>query len=220
MLLKKIQWHILESDTMKKLLIIGAGGHGKVVCDIAKCTKMFDEIIFLDDDTEKKNVLGYSVYGQTTCYEALRYTYTYATVAVGNNKIRMQWLDRLTQAGYKLPILVHPTAVVSDYATIHEGTVIMSHVVVNAGATVGRGCILNTSSVVEHDCCVEDGVHISPMAVLGGTVSVGRESWIGLGAKVINNITIGERVRIGAGAVVVQNIQDDVTAVGIPARAR
>ena len=84
----------------------------------------------------------------------------------------------------------------------------------------GKACIVNTGVIIEHDCRVGNGVHLSPSATLGGTVSVGDKSWICLGAKVINNITIGKSVTVGAGAVVIDDIEDQTLVVGIPAKVK
>ncbi|MNR34560.1 putative acetyltransferase EpsM [compost metagenome] len=114
--------------------------------------------------------------------------------------------------------LIHPAAVVSRYASVDLGSVIMAGVQVNAGAQIGLGCILNTGCSVDHDCQLASAVHISPGAHLAGSVQVDEESWVGIGACVRQLVRIGRRVVVGAGAAVVTDVADDVTVVGVPAR--
>lgn len=205
---------------MKKLLILGAGGQGKVVLDLALTCENWDDISFLDSGKIGENVLGYPVIGDLCDYEVLKEQYTHAIVAIGNNELRLQLTDKLLEIGYKVPIFIHPSAVVSQFSSIGLGTIVMPQVVINVSAKVGRGCIINTGAIIEHDCEIGDGVHISPSATLGGTVRVGTKSWMCLGSKVINNLTIGNQVTIGAGAVVIADIEDKVLVVGVPAKEK
>lgn len=203
---------------MKKLLILGAGGQGKVVLDLALTCEEWDEISFLDGGKIGEEVLGYPIIGDFREYEVLREEYTHAIVAVGNNDLRLRLTEALLETGYEVPIFIHPSAVVSQLSSIGLGTIVMPQAVINVSAQVGKACIVNTGVIIEHDCQIDDGVHLSPSATLGGTVSVGEKSWICLGAKVINNITIGESVTVGAGAVVIDDIEDQALVVGIPAK--
>ena len=205
---------------MKKLLILGAGGQGKVVLDLALTCEKWDEISFLDGGKIGEEVLGHSVIGDFREYKMLREKYTHAIVAVGNNDLRLKLTEELIGMGYEVPTLIHPSAIVSQYSTIGAGTVVMPQAVINISAQVGIACIINTGVIIEHDCHIGDGVHLSPRAVLGGTVSIGDRSWICLGAKVINNMTIGKRVIVGAGAVVIDNIKDEALVIGVPAKVK
>lgn len=203
---------------MKKLLILGAGGQGKVVLDLALTCEAWDEISFLDGSKIGEEILGYPVIGDLWDYEMFTEQYTHAIVAVGNNELRLKLTEELLEVGYQVPIFIHPSAIVSQFSTIGAGTIVMPQAVINVLAHIGKGCIVNTGVIIEHDCQIGDGVHLSPSATLGGTVSVGDKSWICLGAKVINNITIGERVTVGAGAVVIEDIEDETLVVGVPAK--
>ena len=203
---------------MKKLLILGAGGQGKVVLDLALTCEEWDEISFLDGGKIDEEVLGYPVIGDFNEYEVLREEYTHAIVAVGNNDLRLKLTEALLERGYEVPVFIHPSAVVSQFSSIGVGTIVMPQAVINVSAQVGKACIVNTGVTIEHDCQIGDGVHLSPSATLGGTVSVGDRSWICIGAKVINNITIGERVTVGAGAVVIDDIDEFGIYIGVPAR--
>ena len=205
---------------MKKLLILGAGGQGKVVLDLAMVCETWDEISFLDGNKKGEHILGYPVIGDLWDYEMFIEQYTHAIVAVGNNELRLKLTEELLEVGYQVPILIHPNAIVSPFSTVEAGTIVMPQAVINVSAHIGKGCIVNTGVIIEHDCQVGNGVHLSPGAVLGGTVCVGNKSWICLGAKVINNITIGKGVTVGAGAVVIDDIEDEMLVAGVPAKVK
>ena len=205
---------------MKKLLILGAGGQGKVVLDLALTCEEWDEIRFLDGGKIGEEILGYPVIGDLWDFEMFTEQYTHAIVAVGNNELRLKLIEELLKVGYQVPTFIHPSAVVSQFSTIGSGTIVMPQAVINVSAHIGKGCIVNTGVTIEHDCQIGDGVHLSPSATLGGTVSIGDKSWICLDAKVINNMTIGSKVTVGAGAVVIEAVEDERLVVGVPAKAK
>ena len=202
---------------MKDLVILGASGHGKVVADTACCMKKYNRIIFLDDDWEKKECMGFPVEGVFLDYGKYMETAEFI-VATGNSNIREIWTERLKRSGAKLAILIHPSATVSPFAKIESGTIVMAGAVVNAETKIGQGVIVNTCASVDHDCEIGDYCHISVGAHLAGTVSVGKHTWIGIGAVVRNNLSICENCMIGAGAVVVKKIMKSGTYVGVPAK--
>ena len=172
----------------RSLLILGAGGHGKVVLDVAESMKCYETIHFLDDGKEiGEEVLGHKVVGKILECHLYSSSYTDAIVALGNNEVRLELTRKLKELDYHIPILVHPTSVVSQYANIKEGTVIMPHAVVNADSRIGMACIINTDAVIEHDCMVGDGVHIAYRAVLGGGAKVGNEVLVDIGEIVGRN---------------------------------
>lgn len=190
----------------RKVIIIGASGHGKVIADIIKANN--DEVVgFLDDDTKKETL------GKITDY--IKYIDYEFVIAIGNSQIRERLAKELKCKWYTA---IHPTAVVSPSIKIGEGTVIMPEAVINADAIIGKHCIINTRAVAEHDNIIGDYSHISVGAKLGGTTNIGKSCWIGIGATVSNNITICDNVIIGAGAVVVDNITEPGTYVGVPAK--
>lgn len=202
---------------MKDLVILGASGHGKVVADTACCMKKYNRIIFLDNDREKKECMGFPVEGVFLDYGKYMETAEFI-VATGNSNIREIWTERLKRSGAKLAILIHPSATVSRFAKIESGTIVMAGAVVNAETKIGQGVIVNTCASVDHDCEIGDYCHISVGAHLAGTVSVGKHTWIGIGAVVRNNLSICENCMIGAGAVVVKKIMKSGTYVGVPAK--
>lgn len=206
-----------EKETLKKLIIIGASGHGKVIADIAeKCG--YEEIAFLDDNREVRFCMEYPVVGRTNgleLYEGYQFF-----VAIGNSKIRENFQNRLIRKGMKIATLIHPNAVIASHVFVGAGTVIMAGTVINPGCRIGDGCIINTGSTIDHDNQIGDFVHVSVGSHLAGTVNIGNRTWIGAGAVINNNITICGDCMIGAGAVVVKDIQFPGTYIGIPARRK
>lgn len=203
---------------MKRLAILGASGHGKVVADTAECCG-WQAVEFFDDawpELQKNGV--WPVVGDTAALMRRLADFDGVLVAIGSNRIRHTKLLELRAAGACLVTLVHPSATVSRYAVIGEGAVVFAGVVVNAEARINLGGILNTGCSIDHDCLLGDAVHISPGARLAGGVQVGDLSWIGIGASVRQLVRIGERVMIGAGSAVVSDISNDVTVAGVPAK--
>lgn len=201
----------------KRLIIIGARGHGKVVADIAKCLGEYEEIAFLDDDNDLKESAGIPVIGKSTDWAEYAESND-IFVAIGNTKVRKSFLGQLWEIHAYVPKLVHPHAIVGTDVTVGMGTAIMAGVVINAGTTIGKGCIVNTSASVDHDCMIGDYVHVAVGAHLAGNVRIGADTWVGAGVIVKNNIEICNNCMIGAGAVVIGNLLDAGTYVGVPAR--
>ena len=200
-----------------KLLIIGAGGHGRVVADIALKMNIWKEVSFLDNNDNIKPFMNCHVIDKSS--EAIKYIDDYdIIVAIGNNMVREKIQTSLESEGASIPVLIHPSAIIGEDVEVGKGTVIMAGVVINCCTRIGRGCIINTSSSIDHDNIIKDFVHISPGVHLAGTVEIGKKSWIGIGATVSNNITIIENCIVGAGAVVVGDIVEVGTYIGVPVR--
>ena len=146
---------------MKKLLILGAGGYGQTVFDLARQLGCYEKIAFLDDGKTGPNILG-------TCSEYAMFADEETDVypAFGNNEIRMGWMELLEEEGMRIPTLVHPRAYVSPTAVLGTGSVVLPMAVVNTGVTVGNGCIVNIGALIDHDTVLEDGVHLAPGAVV------------------------------------------------------
>lgn len=200
---------------MKKLMILGASGHGKVVADIAE-KNGYNEIAFLDDDPALKTCGKYPVLGPSG--NAAKWEDADFFVAIGNSRTRERFVKELKEKGKTVISLIHPQAVIAEDVAVGIGTAVMAGAVVNPGTTVGQGCIINTGATVDHDCCVGDYVHISVGSHLAGTVRVGDHTWIGIGAVVSNNLTICADCVIGAGAAVVDCVNAPGTYVGVPAK--
>ncbi|MFS0725660.1 acetyltransferase [Paenibacillus sp. 1P07SE] len=200
----------------KKLLIVGAGGHAKVLADIAFLMGKWEQIVFADDRLSGKQ-LGFQVIARTD--ELDDYVNEYdMVVGIGDNYLRESIQMRLAQVGATIPVLIHPKAILGSEISIGEGSVIMAGAIINCSTKIGKGSIINTSSTIDHDCIVGDFGHLSPGVHLAGTVQIGRRTWLGIGSLVNNGVSISENCVIGAGAVVIRVLTEPGTYVGIPAR--
>ena len=201
----------------EKVLIFGAGGHGKVVLDIL-LESGTDVQGFIDDDKSKagKKVRGFKILGGWSCIEkGIR---SQIALGIGDNVIRKNVFNRAKRIGLTVIFAVHPKAVVSKDVKIGEGVVIMPGAIVNPGVVLEDGVVINTAASVDHDCRLEKFCQIWPGAHLAGSVKVGEFSYIGTGVSVIPNIKIGKKTIVGAGAVVICDAPDNVTIVGNPGR--
>lgn len=204
---------------MKRLSILGAGGHGQVVADAAESCREWEEIVFYDDKWQDRNLHGpWKLAGSIESFLSTPQGQGDVIVAIGDNATRARIAFWLRNSGFALTSVIHPTASISRYASIGPGTAVLAGAVINIGAVIGAACIVNTRATVEHDCTLGDGVHVSTGANLAGGVTIGDESWIGAGACIRQLIRVGSHVTVGAGAVVVAPILDPVTVVGNPAR--
>jgi sugar O-acyltransferase (sialic acid O-acetyltransferase NeuD family) len=192
------------------IYLYGAGGHAKVIADILKCCSKDVAGIF-DDDPEKTiwNFINLKFPGP------FNFSSDELILSIGNNLVRKK-IANMINANYHTAI--HPSAIISSYSSIKEGSVVMGGALINADARIGKHCIINSHASIDHDCILKDFVHISPNATLSGDVFVGECTHIGSGAIIIPGKKIGLNVTIGAGAVVITDIPDNVVVVGNPAR--
>ena len=200
------------------ILILGAGGHGKVVADIFT-TQGVRVAGFLDDDPEMwgRSVAGLPVLGAIGRFP--EFAPGPMVLGIGANRVRRQLVETLGQeVEPRWCNAIHPTATVARSATLGRGVVVAAHVVVNPDALIGDHVILNTGATIDHDCTIARYSHIAPGVHLGGGVTIGEGVLVGIGATVIPFRTVGEWAVVGAGAVVVRDIPGHVTAKGVPAR--
>ena len=203
---------------MEKLAILGASGHGKVVADIAECCGL-EQIDFFDDAWPDAGTNGvWQIVGDTEVLLNKISDYDGVIVGIGNNVIRYQKLQLLSAVDTNIVSLFHPSAIISRYASIGAGSVVMAGVVVNVDVKTGSGAILNTGCSIDHDCVLGESVHVSPGARLAGNVCIGDRSWVGIGAVVRQSVDIGQDVMVGAAAAVISSLPDGVTALGVPAK--
>lgn len=201
---------------MKKVIVIGAGGHARVIADIIKCCG--DEVVGFLDDRAPSEFPGMMILGKVSDARALNTDDVGFVIGIGNNKTRKRIAKEMQELNFYTAI--HPSAVVARDVDIGVGTVVMANAVINTGSKVGCHCIINTAATVDHDNLVSDFAHLSPGVHLSGTVEVGEGTWLGTGAVTINNIKICDGCMVGAGAVVVGDIREAGTYTGIPATAR
>jgi acetyltransferase EpsM len=205
-----------------KIVVIGRGGHSKVISDMIHSNKSYEIVGYLDDKYKDVRRIENTYCAPISSAQRLveNFKDIKFVIAIGDNRIR-----KLIVRGLKLPedyyvTLIHQSAVISPSATIGYGTVVMPNAVINADTEIGLHSIINTGSVIEHDCIIGDFSHVCPGANLAGTVHLDQGAFIGAGTTVIPNIKIGEWSIIGAGATVIHDISSHCTAVGNPAKAK
>ncbi len=199
---------------MHNLIIIGGGGHAKVIADIASLNG-YKILGFLDDSPNITKLLDFDKLGKIE--DAPLYAdKAQFIIAIGNNAVRKEIAEKYN---LNFATLVHPSAIIGSQVEIGKGTVVMPAVVINSSSKIGEHCIINSASVIEHDNIIGDFTHISPNATLCGTVKIGDGCHIGAGATIINNLTVCNNCIIGAGAVVTKNIEKSGTYVGVPAKS-
>jgi len=204
-----------------RLVILGCGGHGKVVADAAAAT--WDVLGFADENPDRMGTtitgdLSVVVVGVDALAGYCREHDAAVVIAVGHNLARKHLFERLSATGLTLATVIHPSAVISATATIGAGTVVFAGTVVNPDTTIGDNVIVNTGATIDHDSKVADHAHLSPGVATGGTVTIGQGTHLGVGVSVRNNTDIGAWSVVGVGAAVVQNLPDNVVAYGVPAR--
>ncbi|MFO0940332.1 MAG: acetyltransferase [Pirellulales bacterium] len=199
------------------LLIYGAGGHGRVVADIAELSG-FARVAFADAAwPEQTSNLAWPIISNE--YASLS-DFTHYFVAIGNNQVRKQHVLALQALGKTLPVLIHPTGFLSKHSQLGEGSIVMAGAAVNAGATLGKGVIINTGATVDHDCIVGDFVHISPGVNLAGGIKVEAGAWIGIGSCIREGCRIGEGAIVAGGATVIRDVKPGETVYGNPAQTK
>jgi sugar O-acyltransferase (sialic acid O-acetyltransferase NeuD family) len=210
---------------MTRLVVIGAGGHGRVVADALQCLGRAGECVILDADKTQhgSSVLGIRIRGGDELLPVLRSEgFSEFLVAIGGLRgfgLRRKLFLAARGAGLSGHVLRHPASVIAESAKFGEGSQVLAGAIVNACASIGENCILNTASVVEHDCRLGADVHVAPRACLAGGVEVGDQVHIGAGAIICENLRIGARSIVGAGAVVIRDVPPDAVVAGVPAKA-
>lgn len=208
---------------MKRILIVGAGGHGQVVADILLMAQEAGipscPIGFVDNSPDRRDqiIAGLPVLGAISQYP--EFGFDEIVLAIGNNLTRSHLFDSFQKAGVSLAKAVHPAAVIAKGIDIGPGSVVCAGVVVNTGSSIGSNVILNTACSVNHHNVIGDHVHIAPGVHTGGDVHIGAGALIGIGAIVMPQRHVGAWSVVGAGALVHENVPDHEIVIGIPARA-
>jgi UDP-perosamine 4-acetyltransferase len=209
----------VTANYLKPLVIVGAGGHAKVVIEIVRSLALYQIVGLLAADRTPRTVLDEPVIGSDADLPSLlRVGVTAAFVAIGDNRTRQKVAARVRAEGFSLINAISPAATVSPTARLGQGIAIMPGAVINAAARIDDLAIVNTGACVDHDCQVGEAAHVGPRSVLAGNVKVGKLSFLGAGSAVIPNTMIGQAALIGAGACVVRDIPDHAVAIGVPAR--
>jgi len=193
---------------IKKLAIIGAGGHGKVVGEIALLNH-YKIIDFFDDRVNEIELFPFNIVGNLDYLKDHIKDYDFFFVAIGDNQIRYNKIEWLKKYKVNIISLVHPKSTVSKFSSLGIGTCIMANAAVNPGTLIKEGVIINTSASIDHDCIIEKFAHISPNCSLSGSVRIGEFTHLGSGTSVHPEIFIGNKVKTGIGSKVFKNISDE-----------
>lgn len=207
---------------MKKIILIGGGGHCKSCIDVIEQTGIY-EIFGVLDVAEKvgEKIFNYEIIGvdsEIQKYSDLGFEFLITVGQIKSAKTRMKIFHNLRQINAKMATIVSPLAYVSKYASLEEGTIVMHHAFVNAGAKVGMNVILNTACHLEHDSSVGDHCHISTGVFVNGDSKIGNETFIGSKTTVSSQVNVGNNVIIGAGSLVIKNIENNRTVIGVPTK--
>lgn len=206
---------------MNSLIVIGDGGHAKVVIDILFSQNKYKIVGCTSANPNIKNVMGVAVVGDDSILpELYKQGVHHAFVAIGDNKKRKYLTDEVISYGYQIVNAISPKSHISSSIKLGKGIAIMPGGVINADTIIGDNVIVNTGATIDHDCLIEANVHVGPGCHLAGNVTVGNGSFLGVGCQVIPKVKIGEWSVVGAGSVVVNNIPPRVTAFGVPAREK
>ncbi len=203
-----------------QVVIIGAGGHGRVALDILQAAGTYEPVGFLDADQSLtgETVGNLPVLGSVNMLPKLRQQrIKFGFVAIGDNRVRREYAALLREHGLTLINAVHPSACISASVTTGQNVMVAGGAVVCAECRLADSVIINSGAVVDHECEIEESAHICTGAHLAGRVRVGRGAFVGIGANIIQCLSIGEEAIIGAGAVVIRDVPSYATAVGVPA---
>lgn len=201
---------------MEEIIVVGGGGHAKVVISILKKIGKY-KIIGYTDIKNQGPILGIEHIG--TDEEIIHYNVSMAAIGIGvleNFKIRYRIVNNYIKKGFKFPSILSPHAIINEGVSIGEGTVLMDGVIINSGTSIGNFSIINTGSSIDHDCKIGDFVHIAPGVTLSGGVQIGSNSLIGIGSIVVQYKTIAENCIIGAGTVITNDCIESGKYIGIP----
>jgi acetyltransferase-like isoleucine patch superfamily enzyme len=193
---------------MKKIILIGGGGHCKSCIDVIESEKKYKIVGIFEKKKKNFFLFNYKIFSESYLNKrVIRNKYAIVTVGqIKNYKIRVDLFNKIKKLGFKIPSIVSPLAYVSKHAAIGKGTIIMHGAIVNAGAVIGNNCIINTNSLIEHDVIIGNHTHISTEATINGGVIIKDNVFVGSRVIIKNNITIGESSIIGAGLYIKKNL--------------
>ena len=206
---------------MAEIVVIGGGGHAKVLISLLK--KLGWEVLGYTDGQDRGFVLGIPYLGDDRVLAGVLSTHQHCSAVIGLGKVdasaaRAQLQRDIRALGYDYPVVVSSRAVVNEGVVLGVGTVVLDGAVVNSGTVAGGLCILNTNSTVEHDCRLGDNVHVAPGATVSGGVTIGDDCMIGAGSTIIQGVTVCPSCLIGAGSTVIKDLDIAGVYVGNPAR--
>ncbi len=196
---------------MKKIILIGAGGHCASCIDVIEMQRKF-KIVGLIDNKKKNFLLNYKIVGSDKELKKFSKRIQYALITTGhikNSKIRENLFKKISNYGFKFPAIISPLSYVSKHASIGEGTIVMHGAIINAGAKIGKNCIINSKSLIEHDVVIEDYCHISTRSTVNGGVIIKKNSFVGSCSVIKQNLKIGKNCFINANLFLQKNLKDN-----------
>lgn len=206
----------------KRILIAGAGGHGRVVLDIIHQAGRYEPIGFVDNNSEihGRRIDGLPVRGGIDRLPVLRAELGVwgVIIAIGDNGVRRGFAREVERSGLELINAIHPSATIARNVTLGRNVVIAAGVVVCANVQIGDSVILNTGCIIDHQTMIGEGVHVCPGVRIAGRVKIEPGVFIGIGATIVPKVTIGCEAVVGAGSVVIDDVPPMATVVGVPAR--
>lgn len=209
---------------MKRLLLVGGGGHCKSVIDVLLTgNNVFDKIGIIDiEEKVGTYIAGIEVIGTDADLENLYlqgYKYAFVTLgSIGDSSKRVKIAQELEKIGFECPNVIDKSSVIGKDVSLSKGIFVGKNVVINTESKIGNHAIINTGAIIEHDCRVGDFVHVAPGSVICGNVSIGDGAHIGANATLIQGIKVGANVVVGAGSTIIKNVQECTTIVGNPGR--
>lgn len=198
---------------MKKLILVGAGGHSKSILASLSSEYCFQGYI---DENKVGTYFSKPIFGNRLD-DIPDFKNHYYFISIGDNGFRKLWFERINELGLNLINVIDTTAYVSPTATLGIGNFIGKFAILNTDSRIGDNNIINTHAIVEHECIIGNHVHLSTGAVINGNVIIEDSVFLGSMSVCIGNLCVGEGTTIGAGSVVLKNVESDVTAVGVPA---
>lgn len=205
------------SIEFSQVVLVGAGGHSRVVYDALRAHNGALSIDVRDDNPDLSGRRFFESRINVPAF-ADSVVSVPVHVAIGDNATRRRVAERFAGRGCRLLTIVHSASSVSRYAQIADGAFVAAKAVVGPGVVVGKGAIVNHGAVIDHDCAVAPWAHIAPNATLGGEVKVGEGALVGAGAVVLPGLEIEEWATVGAGAVVTRKVRANSVVVGVPAK--
>lgn len=206
----------------QSVIIIGAGGHAKVLLDTVLQLEKFSVLGLADKNPSNLLKLNYPVFSD----DEVKQKFSAETVALINavgfipgHQVRKMIYEQWKSLGYDFSVIQHPQAYVSRYAVLREGVQVLTGAVIHPDVVIAENTIINTRAIIEHDVLIGAHSHVAPGAVILGGVSIGEQTFVGAGATILPHCRIGSHCVIGAGAVVLQDIPDFTTVAGVPAKA-
>ena len=203
----------------KDLIVIGSGGHARIIIDIAESLGYgIRGIIDINFNNQKENILDYPVLGNFNIIKKCDPKEDCVIIAIGDQYERAKYYKKARSLGFSILSLIHPSTIISKHVKIGKGVIINAGVIINVNSVIGDNTIINTGAIIDHEVTIGNHSHICPGAKLAGRVSIGKYCMVGIGSCIIDNIKIGNNVKVGAGSIIINNVVSNSTFVGVPGK--